>query len=325
MENLTTMTRSQLTDFVETFERNAFNWTAGAQYTARDIEDALKREDTANVVPTVAPSTLAGRPLTEAEFKELLYSGAVHELYADIEARATINEGGTSPLTPITPDYYDENELTDMWVEGYRKANGYEYMSDHGQAVFDEKTGEFLENHALYVVDLDSELGSLLDAFGWDKSQTAFYAFAVRYAYYNFLIVPENGANVENILFAEPEEAARFYEFTLRKGITVNIDNRVAPDDFDVEVVGGFAVAYANLNNIELSDSVLGILADKATDNAELFALPLDSVEGRALATLWGIPARPSFADNLALYKAQQVIVVYGNVYSMKPLSVKVA
>lgn len=320
MGNLTTMTRSQLTDFVETFERNAFNWTAGAQYTARDIEDALKSGDTANVIPTVTPSTLTGRPLTEDEFKELLYS-AVHDVYADIEARDTINAGGTSPLTPIIPDYYDENELTDMWVEDYRKANGYEYMSDHGQAVFDEKTGEFLEDHALYVVDLDSELGSLLDAFGWDKSQTAFYAFAVRYAYYNFLIVPENGANVENILFAEPEEATRFYEFALRKGITVNIDNRVNPDDFDVEVVGGFAVAYASLNNIELSDSVLGILADKATDNAELFALPLDSAEGRALATLWGIPARPSFADNLALYKAHEVIALNGNVYSMKQMS----
>lgn len=324
MENLTTMTRSQLTDFVATFERNAFNWTAGAQYTARDIEDALNREDTANAVPTVTPSTLTGRPLTEEEVKEVLYS-AVHDLYTDIEARDTINEGGTSPLTPIVPDYYDENELTEMWIDDYRAKNDYEHMSDDEQDAFDEKISIFLEKYALYVVDLDSELGALLQAFGWDKSQTAFHAFAVRYAYYNFLIVPENGANVENILFTNDEEATRFYEFATREGVTVNIDNRVTPDDFDVEVVGGFAVAYASLNDIELSDSVLGILADKAVDNAELFALPLDSVEGRALATLWGIPARPSFADNLALYQAHQVIVVYGNIYSMKPLSVEVA
>lgn len=324
MENINELNRSQLSDFVATFERNAFNWTAGAQYTARDIEDALKSGDTANVVPTVTPSTLTGRRLTEEEVKEVLYSSA-HDLYADIEARDTINEGGTSTLTPIVPDYYDENEFTEMWVEDYRKASGYEHMSDDEQFAFDEETGDFLEEHALYVVDLNSELGTLLHAFGWDKSQTAFHAFAVRYAYYNFLIVPENGAKLESILFVKPEEATRFSEFAIRKGVTVNIDNRVNPDDFDVEVVGGFAVAYASLNNIELSDSVLGILADKAADNAELFALPLDSVEGRALATLWGIPAQPSFADNLALYKAHEVIALNGNVYSMKAQSVKVA
>lgn len=322
MENLENMTRSQLTDFVEAFERNAFNWAAGAQYTARDIEDALKSGDTANAVPTVVPSTLTGRPLTEDEMKTVLYS-AVHDLHADIEARDTINEGGTSTLTPITPDWFDENELTDLWIEDYRKANDYEHMSDDEQNAVDEKTSEFLEKHTLYVVDLNSELGALLQAFGWDKGQTAFHALAIHTAYEYFLIVPENGANVENILFAEPEQASRFYEFSRRKGISVSIDNRVNLDDFDVEVVGGFAVAYASLHGIELSDSVLGILADKATDNAELFALPLDTPQGHALVKMWGIPEQPSFADNLALYKAHRVVVMNGNIYRMKPLSIQ--
>lgn len=219
-----------------------------------------------------------------------------------------------------------------MWVEDYRKANDYEYMSDDKQFAFDEKTGDFLEKHALYVVDLNSELGKLLQEFGWDKSQTVFHALAfhvhvVLNLYDNFLIVPENGVNVENILFAKPEEATRFYEFALRKGLTVHIDwaNRMNPDDVDANVLRYFAEAYANLNDIELSDSVLDILADVATDYAELFALPLDSVEGRALTILWGIPEEPSFADNLALYQAHEVIALNGNLYSMKPLCVEAA
>lgn len=324
MGNLTNMNRSQLTDFVATFERNAFNWTGWAEETARQIEDALENDDTTNAVPVAKPSSLAGRHLTEDEFKAALYS-AVHDLYADIEARDTLNEGGTSPLTPIIPDGYDEDGLTEMWVESYRAKNNYMQMSDDDQFPFDEKIGDFLEDHALYVVDLASELGALLQAFGWDKSQTAFHALAVHTAYDYFLIVPENGANVENMLFSEPEQASRFYDAVRRAGITVNIDNYVARDDVDIDVTRAFSETYANLNSIELSDDVLEILAAEAADNAEVFALPLDSVEGRALATRWGIPARPSFADNLSLYKAHEVIALNGNVYSMKPLSVKVA
>lgn len=324
MENFTNMTSSQLTDFIETFERNAFNWTGWADYTARQIEDALENDDTTNAVPVAKPSSLAGRHLTEDEFKETLYS-AVHDLYADIEARDTLNEGGTSTLTPIIPDGYDEDGLTEMWFESYRAKNNYMQMSDDEQVAFDEKIGDFLENHALYVVDLASELGACLQAFGWDKSQTAFHALAIHTAYDYFLIVPENGANVENMLFAEPEQASRFYDAVRRAGITVNIDNYVDPYDADVDVTRAFTETYASLHDIELSDSVLDILAAEAADNAEVFALPLDSVEGRALTTLWGIPARPSFADNLALYKAHEVIALNGNVYSMKTLSVKVA
>ena len=324
MENLTNMNRNQLADFVGTFEHNAFQWVGWAEETAQVIEHSLEREDTTNAVPTATPSSLNGRPLAEEEVEEVLYR-AVHDLYTDIQARDTINEGGEASLTPIISGYYDENELTEMWVEDYRKANDYEHMSDDEQAAFDEKTGDFLEAHALFVVDLDSQLGALLRAFGWDESQTAFHAFAVRDAWENFLIVPENGANVEDILFSEPEEAAHFYEFATSKGLTVNIENRVDTYDVDVDVTRAFAETYANLNSIELSDDVLEILAAEAADNAEVFALLLDSVEGRALATLWGIPERPSFADNLALYQAHKVIAMDGNLYSMKPLSVKVA
>lgn len=324
MKNLENMTRIQLADFVGTFEHNAFQWTGWTEDTAQVIEHSLEREDTTNAVPTANPSSLTGRHLTEEELKTVLYS-SVHDVHTDIQARDTINEGGEVSLTPIIPDELDEEEIIELWTNSYRIKKGYLNMSDDEQAAFDEKIGDFLEVHALYVVDLASVLGSLLRAFGWDKSQTAFHAFAVRDAWENFIIVPENGANVENILFAEPEEAARFFEFAHRAGITVSIDNRVSADDVDVDVTRAFAEAYANLNGIALSDSVLDILAAEAADNAELFALSLDSVEGRALATLWGIPAQPSFADNLALYQAHEVIAIYGNVYRMKPLSVKVA
>lgn len=323
MENLNTMTSSQLNNFVANFEHNAFHqWTAGVNWTARDIEDALKNEDITNAVPIATPSRLSGRPLTEDEFKKVLYSD-IHDLYVDIMARETINQGGTSTIIPITPDWFDYQELTDMWIEDYCKANDYEHMSDEDQAAFEEKTDDLLLNHALYIVDLNSELGALLQAFGWDKEKTTSHALAVHDKYENFLIVPENGANVENILFSEPEEATRFYKFALRKGTSVSINNRVALDDVDVEVTRAFAEAYASLNNIELSDSILDILAREAADDAEVFALPLDTVEGRTLATLWGIPAQPSFADNLALYQAQQVIVMGGNICRMQAMRIE--
>ena len=324
MENLTNMTRSQLADFVGTFEHNAFQWVGCTGDTARVIEHSLEREDTTNTVPAAAPAPLLGRRLTEEELETVLYS-SVHDVYDDIQARDTINEGGEASLTPIIPDEFDEREITELWANSYRIRNNYLNMSDDEQAAFDEKLSDFLEAHALFVADLDSELGSLLRAFGWGESQTAFHAFAVSDAWENFLIVPENGANVEDILFANPKESARFFSFARRAGITMNIDNRVASDDVDIDVKRAFAEAYANLNGIELSDDILEILAGEAADNAELFALPLDSVEGRALTTLWGIPAQPSFADNLALYEDHKIIALNGKLYRMKPLSVKVA
>lgn len=324
MENLTNMNRSQLTDFVATFEHNAFQWVGWTEDTAQVIEHSLEREDTTNAVPTAKPSSLIGRRLTEEELKTVLYS-AVHDVYTDIKARDTINEGGEASLTPIIPDEFDESEIAELWTNSFRIKNNYFSMSGDEQAAFDEKLSDFLEDHALYVVDLASVLGAFLHFYGWNEEQTASHSLPVCDAWENFLIVPENGANVEDMLFAEPEEAARFFSFARRAGITMSIDNRVDHYDVDIDVTRAFAEAYANLNGIELSDGVLEILAAEAADNAEVFTLPLDSAEGQALTTLWGIPAQPSFADNLALYQAHKVIALNGNVYRMKPLSVKVA
>lgn len=321
MENLNNMTSSQLTAFVATFERNAFHWTDGATETAHLIEYALKEEDTTNAVPAVKPSTLTGHPLTTDEAKTVLYND-VRLIYRDIAARETINEGGTSIITPIIPDWLSEDELTEMWVEGYRKASGYEHMDDDERDAFDEEVGDFLENHSLYIVDLDSQLGSFLTI--WDTLLDPFvYALTLQNGPDKYLIIPENGAKLESMLFSKPGEAARFWEIVKRRGLTVSIDNRVAPDDVDVNVLRAFTEVYASLHGIQLSDSVLDILARAAADNAELFALPLNTLRGSALEKMWGIPGNPSFADNLALYRMHHVIVMDGNIYRLRPESIQ--
>lgn len=323
METLNEMTTSQLTDFVETFERNAFNRAARVDRTVRAIEHVLKSGDTTNAVPTDTPSTLTGRSLTPDEVKTVIYS-AVHDAYADIEARDTINEGGTSPLTPIAPEGFD---FITMWTKDYRKANDYEHMSDDEQDAFDKKTRDIWNTHGFYIVDLNGQLGELLHAFGWDKSHTAFHAFAYydKYEFDNFLIIPGNGGKVENMLCADAKEARSLGSFISHSTPELYIDERVNGYAARVDALRCFAEAYANLHDIELSDSVLRILANMAADSAEVYALSLETVEGRALATLWGIPEQPSFADNLALYQAHQVIVRDGTIYSMKSPYVKVA
>lgn len=324
METLNEMTTSQLTEFVTTFERNAFNWTARVDRTVRAIEGALER-DTTNAVPTDTPSTLTGRPLTPDEVKTVIYRD-VHELYADTEARYTISEGGTSPLTPIAPEGFDENVFISMWTKDYRKANDYEHMSDEEKDAFDKKIRDFWNTHDFYIVDLNAQLGELLHAFGWDKSKTAFHALAYHdYNLDDFLIIPENGEKVEDMLCADAKEARSLDSFISHSTPDLCIAERVNTYDVDVDVVRAFAEAYANLNNIELSDSVLRILATMAANLAQVFALPLNTVDGRAFATLWGIPEQPSFADNLALYQAHQVIVRDGTIYRMKPLYVEAA
>lgn len=326
METLTTMTTSQLTDFVTTFERNAFNQAVRVDRTVRAIEHALERGDTTNAVPTDTPSTLTGRPLTPDEVKTVIYRD-VHELYADTEARYTISDGETPTLTPITPEGFDENMFTTMWTKEYCKANDYEHMSEQEQDAFDKKTLDFWNTHVFYIVDLNAQLGELLQSFGWDKSKTAFPALAYydKYELANFLIIPENGGKVEDMLCADPKEARSLGSFISHSTPELCIDERVNGYAARVDVLRCFAEAYASLHDIELSDSVLRILANMAADQAKVFALPLNTVDGRALATLWGIPEEPSFADNLTLYQAHQVIVRDGTIYSMKTLYVEAA
>ena len=106
----------------------------------------------------------------------------------------------------------------------------------------------------------------------------------------------------------------------------INIDDRVNPDEVDAAaVLLAFAEAYTKLYSIQLTNSILDCITHEAADNGNLFYLPLDTAQGHALAKMWDIPEQPSFTENLQLYKAYKVIVMDGNVYSMKPLSVKVA
>lgn len=105
----------------------------------------------------------------------------------------------------------------------------------------------------------------------------------------------------------------------------INIDDRVNPDETDVDVLRAFAEAYTRVYGIPLTESILDCIARNVADNGNLFYLPLDTAQGHALAKMWDIPEQPSFTENLQLFKAYKVIVMDGNVYSMRTVSVKVA
>lgn len=105
----------------------------------------------------------------------------------------------------------------------------------------------------------------------------------------------------------------------------IKINGTVNPDEVDVDVLRAFAEAYTRVYGIPLTESLLDCIAHQVADNGQLYALPLDTAEGRAVAKMMDIPEQPSYTESLGLYKAYQVIVMNGNLYTMKPLNVKVA